>query len=182
MVGDTLVDTTGTLPGLMESLVAAEWCLLQTMPVQGGFAIEVFAGTMVFTLGLLFACVPCLRPWDAQFGDQFDVITNGQFLIELVKAGDITAAHLATPCQSQTWARVPALRDWANIDGFPHLSAGQAMLVSSGNALAAFTGTFCQALYQGNGYFSIENPWRSWLWASADILSLYALPGVSRYY
>ena len=96
--------------GLLESLVAAVMCLLQTMPVQGGFAIEVFAGTIVFTLGLLFARVPCLRPWDAQFGDQFDLITNGQILIELVKAGDITAAHLATPCQSQAWARVPALR------------------------------------------------------------------------
>ena len=69
---------------------AALWCLLcalevharmmtpeSTLDVQGQFFLECFAGEGVLTLGVLLTKVPCMRPWDSRYGQQFDVLQHG---------------------------------------------------------------------------------------------------------
>ena len=122
--------------------------------------------------------VPCVRPWDAMYGEAFDVLANGLILLELIESGRIVSAHFGVPCRSMTWARWPQLRSVTNLKGLPGLGAKQQQLVDLGNELLAFTVMCCMALHPGNGYFSIENPERSWLWYMMEVCMLRDIEGV----
>ena len=41
------------------------------LSVMGEFAVEIFAGSAVLTLGLMLSNVPVVKPWDAKFGERF---------------------------------------------------------------------------------------------------------------
>ena len=96
-------------------------CVERLLPASGTFVLEVFAGEFVLTLAMLVLHLPCMRPWDTLAGQQFDVLVHGHILISLVEAGVITYAALATPCQSQSWGRFPALRTWRHPLGNPEV-------------------------------------------------------------
>ena len=68
------------------------------------------------------------------------------------------------PCQSFTHARLPALRDAEFPEGKPGLTARQQNLVDMGNILAAWVLSFIMLLHIVHRYFTVENPYMSWLW------------------
>jgi hypothetical protein len=131
------------------------------------------------TLGLMLSSVPCLKPWDCKYGEQFDVLTEGWILLQLIFAGRIISAHFGTPCKSLTWARWPQLRDWDHPLGLPGLGPSARKLVDTGNDLLDFTWQCCMALLSMHAYFSIENPERSWLWYIGNFLDLSEQKGVA---
>ena len=144
----------------------------------GGYVVEIFAGCCGLTWALVGIGLDVLTPWDLLYGEEYDVVTHGWLLVRLAQLGAIAYAHLAVPCQSLTLARRPALRDHAYPRGRPGLTPEQNHLVAAGNALVDFACVLAFALWTSNSYFSIENPWRSWLWAIPEMKRLFSLLGV----
>ena len=122
----------------MLELPEAKDILEGPLEVMGQLFLEVFCGCAVMTLGMMLVQVPCICPWDTCYGERFDVTTQGEILLQLAKARRISAAHLGTPCQSLTWARLPALRSWEHVEGLPTLCQHELVLVSTGNSLVHF--------------------------------------------
>ena len=147
----------------LADLMEAEKLLTSIISVEGTFFIEVMAGECLITFGVLMKRVPCLKPWDIVFGEAWNVLTHGQILMDLAEKGRIDA-FLGMPCQSFTHARIPALRDAEFPEGKPGLSTRQQDLVDTGNRLAAWTLAFIMALHAAHRYFTVENPYMSWLW------------------
>ena len=141
--------------------------LERMLPVEGNTSVEVFAGAASMTLGLRMAKVPAMIPWDRETDERLDVTTNGILLIELVRLGFLVFVWMGTPCQSQTLARDPALRDWQTPWGKHCLSKSQRKLVELGNILFLFSAWIAICLHENKGYFAIENPMKSWLWVLA---------------
>ncbi len=164
-LSDTIVEPFDTLPEVFADLPDASWLFDNLIDVSGELSVEICSGDGVFTLGLLMARVPCLKPWDARFGDQFDVLSHGQILIALVRKGILICVHAAPPCQSLSWGRSPPLRSWDHPLGNLALTDQQLALVCVANDIADFIADLCLELYATGGYFSIENPRLSWLWA-----------------
>ena len=143
------------------------------------FFMEIFAGECGLTMGVQLTHIPCLLPWDSKFGPDYNVLTMGFMLQDIIKAGIVLSAHFGTPCQSMTWARLPQLRSWRFPAGVPNLKDHQQALVSTGNALLQFTVDTCILIHSQGGYFSIENPELSWMWVQACMLILLRVPGVA---
>ena len=147
------------------------------LSVSASFAIEIFSGECSLTLSLLLCAVPCLRPWDSLVHEKFDVLVNGKVLLALAEAGLVSYAALATPCQSQSWGSLPALRSWEHPLGLPSLTGAQRELVMKGNRLAQFSADLAGVVFLSLGYVSIENPQRSWLWLHPAMRRLAGLEG-----
>ena len=79
----------------------------RVLNLSARFCLEVFSGVGVLTLGLVFARLPCLRPWDSLNGPDFDVLAFGQVILELALRGRLAYVHLAPPCQSMSFGRLP---------------------------------------------------------------------------
>ena len=152
-----------TMHGALADLMEAEKLLASNVSVKGTFFIEVTAGECINTFGVLMRRVPCLKPWDIVFGEAWNVLTRGQILMDLAEKGRIDA-FLGMPCQSFTHARIPALRNAEFPEGKPGLSTRQQDLVDTGNRLAAWTLAFIMVLHAAHRYFTVENPYMSWLW------------------
>ena len=116
--------------------------------------------------------VPCVKPWDAKFGEAFDVLTNGAIILNLIACGRLIACHFGLPCKSFTWARWPQLRDSEYPLGLPFLGAKQQRMVDLGNRLLAFTMECCKCLHLAKAYFSVENPELSWAWVTNVVQAL----------
>ena len=118
--------------------------------------IEVIASECAIALGVMLSKVPYLGFWDVLFGEPCDAFTQGNIFIDLATRGRFDP-HVATPCQSFTFARKPALRNASEPLGKPGLSRYQPELVEKGNELAAWTITRVKAVHAADGYFSMEN-------------------------
>ena len=162
------------LPAVLLELPCAHEVIEWPLQIGGSFAVEIFAGHAGVSLALTFEKVPCMRPWDTSYGEEFDVLRHSQILYELVDTRQLVAAHFATPYQSMSWGRLPQLRSWSYILGTRSLSGSQLALVNEGNALACFTVCLCLRIMARRGYFSVVNPCLSWLWAIPSMRDLYA--------
>ena len=147
-----------TLPPMFAELPVAADVLRDALSTPGGYAVEVFAGSAVLTLGLLAVGVPCLQPWDVVFGPNFDVWENGYILEELITKGLVTMVHLGPPCKSFSFGRFPALRDGANPHGLPNLGTAEMELVDTGNELALWSAKVRKLCYGRGVLFTLENP------------------------
>ena len=147
------------------------------LTASGEFFLECFAGHSAFTLAVVMAFVPALRPWELSHGSQFDVVAGLPVLLAAINCGLIVALHLGNPCQSFTQARVPALRSRLCPLGLPGLTAVQRALVISGNELASVSAILCLAIHKAGGYVSMESPERSLIWFFPEIRDLFQLPG-----
>ena len=131
------------LPEAEEVLTAVQQASSGQIPrnlsVSGSLSLEVFAGCCVMTLGLLLQSVPAIKPWDAKYGEKYSVLTQGGILLQLAWGGWIASSHIATPCQSNTFARWPQLRSLDFLDGLPGLQEHQQQLVDEGNLLMAWS-------------------------------------------
>ena len=147
--------------------------IASNLSVSGLFFLECFAGQAMITVGLLMMNVPCLRPLDSKFGDQFDVLSNGHILLSLIHAQRIISAHFATPCQSKRHGQgchsSGVSRDLQVCLAY---SEKQQFLVDIGNQLLAFTISCCVGLHALGSFFCMENPELSWLWLQGDSLML----------
>ena len=176
---DTQADTKCVpLPWLLASLISAQILCGTRLSVCGSFFMEVFCGEAIFTLGCVMHKVPCVRPWDILFGEEFDVLANEHVLTYLISAGFISCMHFGSPCQSMTLARLPQLRSWSFMLGRPGLSESQQSLVDLGNRLMSVTARLICLLVAAGAYFSLENPIGSWLWALEPIVAIWWLDGV----
>ena len=160
-------------------LPCAHDLIASNLSVSGQFCLECFAGQAMITLGLLLTCVPCMRPWDSKYGQQFNVLTIFSILLSLIHAQRIIAAHFATPCQSMSWARSPQLRSALRPSGLPGFTGKQQHVVTLGNQLLAFTCWCCVGRLALGAFFSIKNHELSWLWLQQDMLMLADLRGVA---
>ena len=131
------------------------------LSVMGEFAVEIFAGAAVLTLGLMLSNVPVVKPWDAKFGERFNVLTEGQVILDMVRRKRLVLIHMATPCPASTFARRTPLRRWEcplGVDGLP--SSEQALL-DDGNRMIEWSMTVAAAAHAAESYFSVENPFPS---------------------
>ena len=118
---------------------------------SSSFAVEVFAGEYSLILALLVNHLPCLQPWDLLYHERFDVLRYGHLLTELAVRGQLSYVALATPCQSQSWGRLPPLRDWQHPLGLPDLTPEQRELTERGNSLAEFSARLACAVMDAGG-------------------------------
>lgn len=167
------------LPEVLQGLRQAREVVERPLEISGSFVIELFAGCAALTLALLIEKVPCMCPWDVNFGADFDVTIYGEIFYKLVRSGRVVAVHFGTPCQSMSWGRLPQLRSWTFVKGVPDLGEKQKALVTVGNALAEYTAGLCRLLLDHGKYFSVENPCLSWLWALPFMRDLYAEPATA---
>ena len=80
------------MPEVLFDLPSSEFILERPLAVVGELFLELFAGDASFTLGVVLACVPAMRPWDSKFGEQFDVLRCSDVLLALIE-GDTFLPH-----------------------------------------------------------------------------------------
>ena len=118
------------------------------VPVTGQCFVEVCAGEAVATLGMMFANVPCIKPWDALYGERFNLLgPDGQVLMDCATEGVLSNSHSGTPCQTMTPGRWPPLRSLEILDGLPNLAPEKADMVRVANELVWWTVQFCMRLW-----------------------------------
>ena len=104
---------------------------------------------------------------------------------------DIAYEHHAPDCKTMSRSRgrpfevdgvwmdgPPALRDARNVMGFSHLKGNNAVRVRQGNKMALRSVKRCSELHARGRFFSLEHPWRSWLWYMAPVVALAEQDGV----
>ncbi len=101
--------------------------------VGGQCALEVFSGSAAVSLGLIFARVPTMVPWDFVHSCRLNIVDNGHIVLMLVHAGMLQYVHMGCPCQSFSMARKPALRSGSELCGETGLSPKQQQLILNGN-------------------------------------------------
>ena len=148
------------------------------LSVMGEFAVEVFAGSAVLTLGMMLSSVPVVKPWDAKYGDRFNVLTEGQILLSMIAWGLLAVVHIATPCLTSTFARRTPLRSWESPLGVEGLPESEKELLDDGNRLIAWSMTVAKAAHAAQSYFSVENPFPSYFWINPMVVEVWVLTGV----
>ena len=125
---------------------------------DGSFVIEVFAGEFSLSLALAVNHLRCLQPWDVLYGEKFDIEQNGYILKDLAARGRLSYVAIGTPCQSQSWGRLPALRSWQYPLGLPDLTEEQRVLTEKGNLLADFSARLAGAVLDSGGVLLHREP------------------------
>ena len=144
--------------------------------VLGATFLVVLCGDAVFTLGVIEFKVPCIKPWDRQYGQRLSGITAGEVVLHLAEARRIRASHLGLSCVSLNGARDPQLRDAMHPDRPPGLRQDQDELVAEGNSPMGFATCYILSLYNAESQLSMENPDMSWTWLLTTMLEIYGLP------
>ena len=116
---------------------------------------------------------------------------EGKEVWNSLDALDIKAEHHAPDCKTMSRARgkpfkikgrwvngPPALRDANNVLGFKDLKGQNAVRVRQGNRMALKSIDRCGRLDDEGKIFTLEHPWRSWLWYMKKTVELAARPGV----
>ena len=165
------------LPDIMILMASA------ALAVGGECFLEVFCGSAVCTLGCMMARVPCIRPWDAKFGSQYNVKVHGHRICELIRMGIIICLHLGVPCISFTQARTVKVRSFESPEGVQMVPGVHTeldrKLLEDGNFLthwATYCATICMAV---GAYFTIENPFPSFFWLHIEVQRLWSMCGVA---
>ena len=155
-----------------------EWRFDPLLAVTAACFVEIFSGSGILTLALTFLCLPALRPWDSASGPKYDVLKEGFLLEKLALLGYLSGTHLGTPCISFSWSRTPQVRGLRYLMGYPWLNERQQRQVDDGNNLAEWSFKFCMIMHSVGCYFSLENPFPSWIWCLAWARALWSMPGV----
>jgi hypothetical protein len=60
----------------VDTLMTAEQLLASNLPVCGTSFVDIFAGELTMTYGVMLTNVPGVKPWDSRYGEQFDVLES----------------------------------------------------------------------------------------------------------
>ena len=82
------------LPLVFQRLLRAEQLLLNCAAVEGTFFVECFHGDGAVSLACLIKGIPCICPFDTQYGDEFDLLKNSEVLNELVRTERVGTSHI----------------------------------------------------------------------------------------
>lgn len=132
------------------------------------------------------------RPYDKKISSLMDFFTEpGKAIWEDLEQSPIEAEHHAPDCKMMSRARgkpfkidgrwvsgPPALRDERNVMGFKNLRGQLAVQVRQGNRMALRSVKRCYELHSKGKIFSLEHPWRSFIWYMNATVELASLPGV----
>lgn len=132
------------------------------------------------------------RPFDVKVSPLMDIFTDtGRTIWDDLDQADPDAEHHAPDCKSFSRTRgkpfwigqqkhqgPPALRDERHIMGFPNLRGQAAVQVRQGNRMALRSIKRCKQLHENGKIFSLEHPWRSFIWYMTATTELASMPGV----
>ena len=164
------------LPSFVEGLPMPEFLLRNHLSVSGQFFFEGFAGSCRMTMGILMARVPAVMPFDNMYGPEYDLLAQEMIFRQLILLKIIAYLWFGTPCRSFSFARIPELRSAAFILGKPFLKAHQQEIVDAGNALVAYTARMVWHCLGEACYFTVENPFPSWIWMQPEFLRIVNEP------
>lgn len=166
------------LDSLFLDLLSAEQLLHRHAQPTGDFFWEGFAGCKIVTIAMLGLRIPCICPWTIEHGERFNILSQGDTMLRVAASGRLSGAHLATPCQSQSFGRLPPVRaQWCVEEGLPGLHWRDQELVDTGTEMVHWSVSFLQALHDAGGYGSLENPLFSWTWWHQRVVALWANAG-----
>ena len=131
-------------------------------------------------------------PYDRQLGDGMDFFSEeGKATWESLDESPVEFEHHAPDCKTMSRARgkpfwiggrrydgPPALRDEANVMGFKNLRGYNAVAVRQGNKMALRSVKRCKNLDEQGKKFTLEHPWRSFIWYMQATVELASRPGV----
>lgn len=152
--------------------------------------MELFAGAGGLTAAVArlgrATCAPVevARGVGAAGGESMDLRDDAVYkrLVRQVRTGKVRWLHGGPPCKTFSRARrtdrhgrVEALRSDRYPGGMPGC---QTQLVMDGNLLARRMASLARAVQRAGGWWSIENPAKSYLWEFGPIRTLRKLPGV----
>ena len=133
-----------------------------------------------------------LPPFDKARGPGMDFFTEeGKSEWAVLAEEDPDYEHHAPDCKTMSRARgkpfyingkyhrgPPALRDERHVMGFPHLKGQDAVRVRQGNKMALASIKRCEELDDAGKYFTLEHPYRSFIWYMKATMELAARPNV----
>ena len=149
-------------------------------------------GNCPLTRALLQEGFDVTTPYDIKISPLMDFFSeSGKAIWEDLDQTPAEAEHHAPDCKTMSRARgkpfwlegewvrgPPALRDEKNVMGFNNLRGHQAVQVRQGNRMALRSVKRCKELHEAGKVFTLEHPWRSFLWYMKATVELAALPGV----
>eukprot|EP00435_Cladocopium_sp_Y103_P035566 s1373_g9.t1 len=132
------------------------------------------------------------RPFDIKVSPLMDVFSDsGKAIWDDLDMEEIEAEHHAPDCKTMSRARgkpfylegrwvkgPPALRDERHVMGYPNLRGFQAVQVRQGKRMALKSVKRCKDLHERGKVFTLEHPYRSFIWFMNATVELAALPGV----
>ena len=107
---------------------------------------------------------------------EFDVIADGEVLVQVSKENRMSFVHFRLPFQTMTSARSPP-RSWDSVWGKSGLDELLLKQVEVGNHLLLFTLQLCVVLHEANCFFSVGDPVSCWTWAFAVVEFVHKLQG-----
>ena len=149
-------------------------------------------GNCPLTRAILQEGLDVTRPYDIKISPLMDFFSeSGKMIWEDLDQTPVEAEHHAPDCKTMSRARgrpfllegqwikgPPALRDERNVMGFNNLKGHQAVQVRQGNRMALRSVKRCKELHEKGKVFTLEHPWRSFLWYMKATVELASLPGV----
>lgn len=131
-------------------------------------------------------------PYDIRVSEGCDYFTDeGKQEWDRLDSLNVGFEHHAPDCKTMSRSRgrpfqiggrwmdgPPALRDERNVMGFSHLRGANAVRVRQGNKMALRSVKRCGQLHAQGRFFSLEHPWRSWLWYMQPVINLASMEGV----
>ena len=144
------------------------------------------------TQAMLQEGVEITPPYDVKVDEACDFFSEeGKAQWEALDQMEIAFEHHAPDCKTMSRSRgrpfwldgqwvqgPPALRDERNVMGFSHLRGELAVRVRQGNKMALRSVKRCKQRHEAKKFWSLEHPWRSWLWYMKPVVELAALEGV----
>ena len=154
--------------------------------------LELFSGK-----GMLSACMrregaSVCAPLDVGSctGSEFDILNPAHWrhLKQLARMGGITWLHCAPPCKTCSRARrtdifgtAPILRSDDHPDGVPGLTSKLQTRVDEANDIYDRMVKVIRIVARSGGWWSVENPANSYLWATRSVVKLFKLPEAAFY-
>jgi len=155
---------------------------------QPGYFLELFAGAGGLTAAIRRKGLPVRAAVDVlSTGLDVDLRVKSVYvgLLQAGKSGRIRCLHGGPPCRifsrarrTDCWGSAPILRSDAHPQGIPGMVTRQ---VEEGNLLAARFAKIAKAVHRAGGWWSLENPARSFMWDYTPIKMLAKLPGAVFY-
>ena len=131
-------------------------------------------------------------PYDLKMGPEMEFFSEeGKAIWKGLDDSPVEVEHHAPDCKTMSRARgrpfwignqrydgPPALRDERHVMGFPNLRGEKAVRVRQGNKMALKSVARCAELDDAGKLFSLEHPWRSFIWYRRQTVELASRPGV----